>query len=336
MGANLAERRESTNQALTKTKSNIELCGLEKEFLSSPDFSHSRSSNALQCLESSMTKVPSILAPVTEKEISLPNLGKSERRWMTLPKSDNMQCQDSSTTEMPSRLAPVAEKEAEGVLPSLGKSDRRWTTRPKTDNKKIMTADNKNRAKVQPSQAQKTREVLFIEAEYALRKMAGQVPSPETATPHCVNDQKETKQSRKESFKSKKVPTPSNQRHVQPPPKLVPDKPTSAAPLTRVPPVLELARRRSSGMTIQYPSIIGRPCLEVAEQTKVGPRSLVDQLLGQFKGMQSFSFTELRTTKGKDTQTNSAVSKPVFQFRKGRPINSGAVLEIAKKFMGFE
>lgn len=89
-------------------------------------------------------------------------------------------------------------------------------------------------------------------------------------------------------------------------------------------------------MTIQYPSTISKPRLEAVEQAKVGPRSLVDQLLGQFKGMQSFSFAELRTTKGTATLASAVVSKPVFQFRKGRPINSGAVLEIAKKFMGFE
>lgn len=293
MGANLSERRESTSQEFGKTKSSIELYGLEKEFLSSSGFSHSRSSNEFQSLE-------------------------------------------SPTVEAPSRLAPVAEKETESSPPSLRKSERRRTTQPRSSCKKSKTVNNKDAPTVQPSQEQKKREVLYIEAEEALRRMVGQVPSSRTANSVCSDDQRQTKQSRDECPQPKDSPISIKQRREKPPSQPVPRRPTTVTSSTRVPPVLELARRRSSGMAIQYPSTIGKPLLEAVEQAKVGPRSLVDQLLGQFKGMQSFSFAELRTTKGKATLASTVVSKPVFQFRKGRPINSGAVLEIAKKFMGFE
>lgn len=293
MGANLSERREPTNQEFAKTKSSTELCGLEKEFLSSSGFSHSRSANELQSLE-------------------------------------------SPTIEAPSRLAPVAEKETEGSPLSLGNSERRQKTQPRSGCKNSKAINNKDPPTVQPSQEQKKREVLYIEAEEALRRMAGQIPSSETSNSVCSDDHRQTKQGRNESPQSKDAPTSIKQRREKPPSQPVPRRPTSVTSSTRVLPVLELARRRSSGMTIQYPSTISKPRLEAVEQAKVGPRSLVDQLLGQFKGMQSFSFAELRTTKGTATLASAVVSKPVFQFRKGRPINSGAVLEIAKKFMGFE
>ncbi|XP_047481515.1 uncharacterized protein LOC125033960 [Penaeus chinensis] len=286
MGANLSERREPTNQDFVKTKSSTELCGLERESLSSSGFSNSRSANELQSLE-------------------------------------------SPTTEAPSRLAPVAEKETESSSPSLGNQSR-------SSCKKSKTVNNKDPPTAQPSQEQNKREVLYIEAKEALRRMAGQIPSSETSNSVCLDDHRQTKQRRNESPKSKDAPTSIKQRREKPPSQPVPRRPPSVTSSTRVPPVLELARRRSSGMTIQYPSTIGKPRLEAVEQAKVGPRSLVDQLLGQFKGMQSFSFAELRTTKGPATLANAVVSKPVFQFRMGRPINSGAVLEIAKKFMGFE